>query len=46
VGCGSQLVGASTVKYTTPLPCIGLIESDSKLYSKLEFCEGKKIIRI
>ena len=29
------------VKYTTPLPCIGLSESDSKLYTNFEFCEGK-----
>jgi hypothetical protein len=33
--------GANTVKYTTPLPCIGLSESDSKLYTNFEFCEGK-----
>ena len=35
-------VGAGTVKYTTPLPYIGLSESDSKLYPSFEFCEGKK----
>ena len=33
-------MGASTVKYTTPLPCIGVSESDSKLYTRLEFYEG------
>ena len=30
----------STIKYTTPLPCISLSESDSKLYTNFEFCEG------
>ena len=34
-------MGTSTFKYTTPLPCIGLSESDSTLYTKFEFCEGK-----
>ena len=34
-------MGASTVKYTTPLPCIGLSESDSKTYTNFELCEGK-----
>jgi hypothetical protein len=29
------------VKYITPLPYIGLSESDSKLYIDFEFCEGK-----
>ena len=29
------------VKYTTPLPWIGLSESDSKLCPNFEFCEGK-----
>ena len=24
-----------------PLPCIGLSESDSKLYTSFKFCEGK-----
>ena len=32
---------ASTIKYTTPLPCIGLRESDSKLCTNFEFCKGK-----
>ena len=36
-------VGASTVKYTTSLPYIGLNESDSKLYNDFTFCEGKII---
>ena len=35
------LLGASMYKYTTPLPCITLSESDSKLYIKFGFCEGK-----
>ena len=34
-------LGASTVKYTTPLPWIGLRGSDSKLCTNLEFCERK-----
>ena len=29
------------VKHTTPLPCIDLSGSDSKLYNDFEFCEGK-----
>ena len=29
------------VKYTTSLPCIGLSESDLRLYPNFEFCEGK-----
>ncbi len=29
------------VKYTAILPWIGLSESDSKLYTNLEICEGK-----
>ena len=36
------MLGASTVKYTTPLPYIGLSESDSKLYANFEFCEKYK----
>ena len=36
--------GASTVKYTTLLPYIGLIESDPKIYINFEICEGKKYI--
>ena len=36
-----QLMAASTVKCTTPLPCISLSESDLKLYTNFEFCEGK-----
>lgn len=42
--CGIGLVssqGASTVKYITPLPYIGLTESGSKLYTSFVFCEGK-----
>ena len=35
--------GVSTVKYTTPLPSIGLSESDSKIYMNLSFVL-KKII--
>ena len=31
------------VKYTTPLPCIGLSKSDSKTYIIFEFCKGKII---
>ena len=31
----------STVKYTTPLSCMSLSESDSKLYNNFELCEGK-----
>jgi hypothetical protein len=34
-------LGTSLVKYTTPLPCINLSESDSKLHTNFEFCEGK-----
>ena len=33
--------GASTVKYTTLVPCIGLSENDLKLYTNFECCEGK-----
>ena len=33
-------MGASTVKYTTSLPYIGLSEINSKLYNKFKFCEG------
>ena len=29
------------VEYTTPLPFLGLSESDSKFYSNFQFCEGK-----
>ena len=36
-------MGASMVKYTIPLPYIGLSESDSKLYTNFEVCEGKNI---
>jgi hypothetical protein len=40
--CPLRVTGTGTVKYTTPLPCIGLIEGDSKLiYTNFEFCEGK-----
>jgi hypothetical protein len=35
------LPGASMVKYTTPLPCIGFNGIGSKLYTNFEFCEGK-----
>ena len=34
----SQL-GASTVKWTTPDPCLVLTESDSLLCTNFEFCE-------
>ena len=34
-------VGASTVKYTTPLPYIGSSVSVSKLYTNFKFCEEK-----
>ena len=37
----SQGIFESTVQCTTPLPCIGLSESDSKLYTNFNFCEGK-----
>ena len=33
--------GASKVKYTIPLSCIGLSESDSNPYTNFKFCEGK-----
>ena len=33
--------GASTVKWTTLIPCIGLNENDLKLYNSFEFGEGK-----
>lgn len=33
---------ADIVKQTTPDPCLGNNESDSKLYTKFEFREGKK----
>ena len=36
-----SIKGASMVKYTTPLSSINLNESDSKLYTNFEFCEGK-----
>ena len=32
-------MGASTVKWTTLDPCLGLSESDSKLYTNFEFYE-------
>jgi hypothetical protein len=32
---------ASTIEYTTPLACIGVSESDSKLFTNFEFCEGE-----
>jgi hypothetical protein len=35
------MVGANTVKYTTPYLCIGLSESESKLYIIFKFCEGR-----
>jgi hypothetical protein len=34
-------MGASMVKDISPLPCIGLGESDSTLHTNFEFCEGK-----
>ena len=42
VKLGYAREGASTIEYTTPLPRIGLSESDSKLYTNFEFCEGKE----
>ena len=39
----SCMLGASMVKYTTPLPCIGLGESDSKLFTHFQFWKGKVI---
>jgi hypothetical protein len=41
VVCHIWVWGANTVKYTTPSACIGSSESDSKLYTNVEFCEGK-----
>ena len=35
-------MGASTVKWTTPNPCLVSSESDSKLYTNFEFCEEKE----
>ena len=32
---------ASMVRYTTPLPWIGLSKNDSKLYTNYDFFEGK-----
>ena len=32
-------MGASTVKWTTPDPCLAFRESVSKLYTNFEFCE-------
>ena len=34
-------MGASTFKYTTPLPYIGQSEGDSKLYTYFDFCGEK-----
>jgi hypothetical protein len=31
-----MIKGTSMVKYITPLPCTGLIESDSNLYTNFE----------
>ena len=39
------LLGANTIKYTTPLPCIGLSESDLKYRVALNLVK-KKIINI
>ena len=36
-----MLLGASMVKYTTPLPSIGLSESVSQLYINFEFYERR-----
>ena len=36
-------LGANTVKYKSSLPCIGLSESDSKLWTNFEFCERKNL---
>ena len=38
---GMHAWGVSTIKYTISLPCIGLNESDSKLFITFEFCKGK-----
>ena len=35
-------IGASMVKYTTPLPCTGLSEIYSKSYTHFEFVKEKK----
>jgi hypothetical protein len=34
-------VGASTVKWTTPHPCLVLSESESSLCTNFKFCEEK-----
>ena len=36
-----EFLGASTVNYTSPAPCISLSEIELKLYTNFEFCEGK-----
>ena len=41
VMCHIWVWGANTIKYTTPLACIGLSVSDFKLYTNFKFCEGK-----
>ena len=33
-------MGASTVKWIAPNPCLGLSESDAKLYTNFEFCKA------
>ena len=40
-----QTKGASMIKWTSPKHCIGLCESDTKLYANFEVCE-EKIINI
>jgi hypothetical protein len=34
-------MGASTVKWTTPNPCLVFSENDSKLYTNFEVCEKR-----
>ena len=35
-------MGASTIKWIAPNPCLVLSESDSKLCTNFEFCKGEK----
>ena len=46
LSCGkiTSFKGTNKVKYTTPLPWIGLSGNDSKLYTKFYFCEGKNYV--
>ena len=41
-----SILDTSTVKWTTPHPCLGLSEGDSKLYTNFDFCEEKKVMNI